>query len=179
MKNIILLAFACIYSITITFAQSNSDSLAYELQRKKINSMLAVRSQKFGKYDQSLTQHTGIFGLQTKKDIRRSNAILMDIVKTDNDIYKQLKILLDYRTFQQTQVADKSKEIESTNLHYMNTINILQKQNEKLTKEAKDMLLAYERSSRNFIALIIFMALTIAWLIWRNYGRPAATNINK
>ncbi len=165
MKNIILFAIAYVCSITNIFAQPNSDSLAYELQRKKINSMLAVRAQKFGKYDQSLSQHTGIFGLQTKKDIRRSNAILMDIVKTDNAIYKQLKILLDYRTFQQTQVADKSKEIESTNLHYMNTINILQRQNEKLTKEANDMLLAHASSSRNFIGMIIFMVLTIAWLL--------------
>ena len=83
------------------FAQTANDSLAYQLQRKKINNMLAVRKIKFGSYDQSLNMHTGIFGLQTKKDIRRSNDILMDIVQTDNDIYKELKILLDYRAFQQ------------------------------------------------------------------------------
>src|ERR1700710_330540 len=86
------------------FAQVNSDSLAYQLQRKKINEMLAQRTLKFGQYDASLSMHTGIFGFQTKKDIRRSNDILMDIVKTDNDIYKELKILLDYRVFQQSQV---------------------------------------------------------------------------
>ncbi len=103
MKNIILLTIACLL-LTSTYAQTQSDSLAYQLQRKKINSMLAVRAQKFGRYDESLDKHTGIFGLQTKKDIRRSNEILMDIVKTDNEIYRQLKILLDYRTFQQTQV---------------------------------------------------------------------------
>ena len=176
MKNIVLLAVACALFIGNTFAQTNSDSLAYELQRKKINSMLTVRSQKFGRYDQSLSQHTGIFGLQTKKDIRRSNEILMDIVKTDNAIYKQLKILLDYRTFQQTQVAGKSKEIETTNLHYMNTINVLRRQNEKLTKEANEMLVQHERSSRNFIVIIIFMGLALAWLLWRNYSRTAATN---
>lgn len=176
MKNILLLAAACILFVGNILAQPNSDSLAYELQRKKINSMLAVRSQKFGKYDQSLSQHTGIFGLQTKKDIRRSNDILMDIVKTDNAIYKQLKILLDYRTFQQTQVVDKSKEIESTNLHYMNTINTLRRQNEKLTKDADDMLLQHENSSRNFSVIIVFMLIALLWLTWNNYNRKSVSN---
>jgi hypothetical protein len=175
MKNIILFAVTC-FLFTSVFAQINSDSLAYELQRKKINSMLDVRAQKFGKYDQSLSQHTGIFGLQTKKDIRRSNDILMDIVKTDNAIYKELKILLDYRTFQQTQVIDKSKEIETTNLHYMNTINVLRRQNEKLTKEANEMLLQHERSSHKYVAIIIFMGIALTWLLWRNYSRTAVTN---
>jgi hypothetical protein len=171
MKNIILLAVACVLFVGNTFAQTNSDSLAYELQRKKINSMLAVRSQKFGIYDQSLSQHTGIFGLQTKKDIRRSNNILMDIVKTDNAIYKQLKILLDYRMFQQTQAVDRSKEIESTNLHYMNTINTLRRQNEKLTTEANEMLLKYENSSRNYSVIIAFMLVALVWLLWSKYNR--------
>ena len=175
MKNIFLFAVTC-FLFTSAFAQPNSDSLAYELQRKKINSMLAVRSQKFGKYDQSLSQYTGIFGLQTKKDIRRSNDILMDIVKTDNAIYKQLKILLDYRTFQQTQVVDKSKEIESANLHYMNTINTLRRQNEKLTKEANDLLLQHEKSSRNFSVIIVFMLIALLWLIWNNYNRKSVSN---
>jgi hypothetical protein len=98
----------------------------------------------------------------------------MDIVKTDNAIYKQLKILLDYRTFQQTQVVDKSKEIESANLHYMNTINTLRRQNEKLTKEANEMQLQHERSSQNFTVILIFMGIALAWLIWRNYNRKTA-----
>ncbi len=175
MKKPFLLLLIC-FLFTKSFAQTNSDSLAYELQRTKINNMLAVRSQKFGKYDQSLSQHTGIFGLQTKKDIRRSNDILMDIVKTDNAIYKQLKILLDYRAFQQTQVVDRSKEIESANLHYMNTINILRRQNEKLTSDANEMLLKNERSSSIFVVINIFMVIAMGWLLWRNYNRKSVSN---
>src|SRR3569623_904302 len=85
-------------------AQSTSDSLAYNLQRKKINAMLDVRRQKFGRSQESLSKHTGIFGLQTKKDIRNSNEILMQIALTDDEIFRQLKILLDYSAFAQTQV---------------------------------------------------------------------------
>ncbi|MEO8885154.1 MAG: hypothetical protein ABI367_03765 [Mucilaginibacter sp.] len=175
MKNIILLAATCLL-FTTTHAQTTSDSLAYQLQRKKINSMLAVRTQKFGKYDQSLSQHTGIFGLQTKKDIRRSNDILMDIVKTDNEIYRQLKILLDYRTFQQTQVLDKSKENETVNLNFMRTINKLQDQNQKLKKDADEMMQEHERSTRNFSMIILAMLIALMWLLWKNYSKKVATN---
>ena len=76
------------------FAQQNEDSLAYAQQGKKITAMLARRARKFGQYEHSLRQHTGIFGMQTKNDIRNSNGILMDIVKTDDSVYKEIKILL-------------------------------------------------------------------------------------
>src|ERR1700744_125553 len=116
---------------SFAFSQRNADSIAYQAERKKINEMLAQRTVKFGDYDKSLSIHTGIFGLQTKKDIRRSNDILMDIVKTDEDIFVQTKILLEYRTFQQTQVQTRSVETDDANLGLMNTINKLRAQNEK------------------------------------------------
>src|SRR5258707_12262000 len=121
MKKIILLCFFSFSGIVLAYAQSqvNADSIAYQLQRKKINSMLDMRKQRFGQYQQSLNEHTGIFGLQTKSDIRRSNDILMDIVKTDDNIYKELKILLEYRAFQQRQIQTHSKEAKSLSLGFM------------------------------------------------------------
>ena len=120
-----------------TFAQQ-TDSLAYQLQRKKVNGLLTQRTAKFNQYFESLNMHTGIFGFQTKKDIRRSNDILMDIVKTDNAVFKELKILLDYRTTVQTEVLGRSHESENRNLSFMNTINKLRNQTEKLKTEAEE-----------------------------------------
>jgi hypothetical protein len=173
MKNIFLFAIACFF-FTTTFAQANSDSLAYQLQRKKINAMLERRTQKFGQYDNSLSQHTGIFGLQTKKDIRRSNDILMDIVRTDNEIYKQLKILLDYSIFQQTQVLDKSKENEATTIAYMRNINKLRDQNKQLTKQLNELQLKDETTSRKLGTIIVFMLIVLMWMLWRNYSKRSA-----
>ncbi|MGI4805799.1 MAG: hypothetical protein ACRYFL_13600 [Janthinobacterium lividum] len=116
---------------TSVFSQS-TDSLAYQLQRQKINNLLAKRSITFNQYFQSLDMHTGIFGFQTKKDIRRSNEILMDIVKTDNAVFKELKILFDYRTTVQTAVQNKSQESENRNYSFMKTINNLRDQTKKL-----------------------------------------------
>ena len=169
MKKTLLLILLSFF-LANAFAQANSDSMAYQGQRKKINDMLTVRKQKFGQYDQSLGQHTGIFGLQTKKDIRRSNDILMDIVKTDNDIYAQLKILLDYRAFQQTQTLDHSKQTEQNNLGFMNTINKLEAVNNKLKQQLEDAEKRKKTAARNFILIVVLMAASILLLLRSKYA---------
>jgi hypothetical protein len=176
MKYILLLAFCLSFSLS-AFAQGNSDSLAYQLQRKKINSMLDMRRKKFGEYDQSLTQHSGIFGMQTKNDIRRSNDILMDIVKADDDIFQQTKILLEYRTFQQKQVEARSTQSDDSNIGFMNEINKLRAQNEKLKNDA--VVTEQERQKKAQMALFIIIALFVAvlFLLRRIFvkNRPATS----
>lgn len=145
------------------FAQTkaiNQDSLVYEMQRQKINAMLDARHVKFGQYDQSLKKHTGIFGLQTKKDIRRSNDILMDIARADDSIFIQTKILLNLRsnqlntrTFQQQQAEQKSTVNEDHSLAYMNTINRLREQTDKIKQEQ----LAAEGHHRNTVRVLYFI----------------------
>jgi hypothetical protein len=161
MKYII---FAVLFSLFVAdaHAQPNADSLAYQAQRKKINNMLAIRKQKFGQYDQSLTEHTGIFGLQTKKDVRRSGDILMDIVKTDNDIFVQLKILLDYRTFEQKLVQNHVVAADSSNIGFMNTINKLRVENDTLKHEAE--LDQQEQHKKYQVSMGIIIALIVAVL---------------
>ncbi len=171
MKKLLLLAVICL-SCGMVYAQPNPDSLAYQNQRKKINDMLTARSAKFGQYSASLSQHSGIFGMQTKKDIRRSNDMLMDIVKTDNDILQQTKVLLtlknnqlDYRTFQQQTIQTKVKETEDNSLAYMSTINKLRDLNDKLKAEAQNA----EKSEARLkfwliISLILFIVTSILWI---------------
>ena len=130
--------FLCLFFLGTTAFAQQTDSLAYQLQRKKVNNLLAKRSITFNQYFQSLDSHTGIFGLQTKKDIRRSNEILMDIVKTDNAVFKELKVLLDYRTTVQTEVLGRSQESENRNTSFIGTINKLRNQTEKLTAELNE-----------------------------------------
>ena len=162
----------------LSSAQKNADSVAYQLQRSKINAMLAQRTQKFGQYDQSLAMHTGIFGLQTKKDIRRSNDIFMDIDKTDEDIFKQIKILLNYRTFQQTQVQNKSNDDEQQRLGFMTTINKLRNQVDKLNADGIKQQAAYDDLNRKFIIALIgavlLALLLIRVLLLRRKPKPIA-----
>src|SRR5690554_7464066 len=64
------------------------DTLAYEIQRQRVNTLLDQRSARFGQFDQSLNSRTGIFGLKTKKDMQNSIDILKEIVITDNNIFR-------------------------------------------------------------------------------------------
>jgi hypothetical protein len=158
MKNLFI-SIILISSFSIVYAQTNPDSVAYQLQRRKINSMLDDRLQKFGQYDQSLSMHTGIFGFQTKKDIRRSNDILMEIVKTDDEIFRQTKILLDYRAFEQTQVQSHAQEVETDVVGYMAAINKLRAELQRVTEQAKQ-----QEAHQSNIQTLLFILLTLLFL---------------
>jgi len=139
-----------------------ADTSAYQTQRLKVNSLLAQRSAKFGQYDQSLSQRTGIFGLQTKQDIQNSNEILRQIVLNDNNIFKELKILMEYKDQQVQMIQRNASSTNSRIQSYMTSIKKLQDQNELLKNEAgsaKDtrMLAIY---------IIIFLGLTLAGSIY-------------
>ncbi|WP_316829340.1 hypothetical protein [Pedobacter aquatilis] len=148
------------YLLTILFLNfhvfAQQDTTAYAAQRVKVNSLLTERSQKFGQYDESLNQRTGIFGWQTRKDIKNSNEILRQVVLTDNNIFKELKVLMDYKDLQNEQkvaVADNSQErIEN----YMRSIKKLQDQNEELRNAAKHN---GQRISTYIIAFLILIIL--------------------
>jgi hypothetical protein len=165
MKKLITAFLLCLL-YTFAFAQKNSvDSMAYQLQRAKINQMLDVRRQKFGQYEESLSKHTGIFGLQTKKDIRRSNDILMDIAKTDDDLFREIKILMDYRVFQQQQAQTHSTETENVNLGFMTTINKLRQQSDQSKQELLHEKHRQVKQLRIFIIVFVLMLGSILYLI--------------
>src|SRR5690606_20082981 len=77
--------------------QPNPDSLEYEIQRQKVNQLLDRRASRFGHFDESLKKRTGIFGMKTKKDMQASINILLEIVRTDNEIFKETRHLLSYK----------------------------------------------------------------------------------
>ena len=126
-KLIILLFCCCSY--TEILAQSLSP---YEVQRQKVNQLLVERSNKFSQYDKSLAARTGIFGLQTKKDIKNSNEILREIVLNDNAIFRELKVLLDYKDLVTQEISQAANTKEDRIKDYKKSIKKLQDQNELL-----------------------------------------------
>ncbi len=138
--------------------------------------MLAQRALKFGQYDESLKMHTGIFGLQTKKDIRNSNDILMDIVATDDTIYQQLKILLDYHAFQEKQLQTHSKDAEQSNIGYMTTINKLRRQIDQLKADAQTQQQSHSQV-KNFLVVVVIVLLVSIFclLVFNKKQKPGLT----
>lgn len=154
MKTFTIIIF-CFFLTGATFAQS--DSSAYVTQRNKINQLLDERSNRFDQYDNSLKKRTGIFGLKTKRDMQFSNDILTQIVLTDNNIFSELKILLDYKDFEKKEVETQAESVESYIGNYQSTITRLQKENERLKTEGeqKDV----ERDHLYIYLIVLLIAL--------------------
>ncbi|PST83746.1 hypothetical protein C7T94_08215 [Pedobacter yulinensis] len=139
-------------------ANLQQDSAAYEAQRAKINSLLQQRSEEFGRYDQSLNMRTGIFGLQTKKDIRNSNEILRQIVLNDNAIFKELKVLLDYKDLQVKQTSSAVTDHSDRLVRYRASIKQLQDNNQELREQVKK--LEGRKSLANYIVVFLLLVVT-------------------
>jgi len=157
----LMVAFACT-------ANAQSDTSAYQIQRLKINSLLAERSAKFGQYEASLNERTGIFGFQTKDDIRHSNEILREITLNDNNIFKELKVLMDYKDLQAKQIENNASTNKERMQGYMLAIKKLQEQNQVLRNEVKK-----QESAESFAWYVVtFLILTIiglAWIVYRKF----------
>lgn len=151
--------FVLLACITFT-VQAQVDTNSYQSQRFKINELLKERSARFGQYDQSLNQRTGIFGFQTKKDIKNSNEILRQIVLNDNNIFKELKVLLEYKDLQVQQVQSTAKASNERISAYMAAIKRLQDQNEILRKQLSEQ--EKESGNTSFYVILLMAALLVA-----------------
>lgn len=131
-KNFLSIAFVVLF---VQRSVAQSDTSSYSTQRVKINTLLAARSLKFGQYDESLKQRSGIFGLQTKKDLRNSNDILRDVVLNDNQILKEIKVLMEYKDLQNEQKIVQADQNSDRMKGYVLTIKKLQDKQKELKAE--------------------------------------------
>ncbi|WP_257657175.1 hypothetical protein [Parapedobacter lycopersici] len=133
---------------------------AYEAQRNKVNELLDQRSARFGQFNQSLEQRTGIFGLKTKKDMQASIDILKQIVLTDNDIFRETKQLLDFKDFEKTQIAEQASEFDGRINGYIKTISKLQQEQERLQQELRSL----QQNNRRYLGLLLLtLAVLVVW----------------
>ncbi|MBB2148549.1 hypothetical protein [Pedobacter gandavensis] len=164
-KNCLLLLFVGFFSLNA--AAIRVDTSAYQLQRLKINALLAERSVRFGQYDQSLDARTGIFGFQTKKDIKNSNEILRQIVLNDNNVFKELKVLMDYKDQEVKNVIINSNTTNGRIQNYMVSIKKLQDQNQNL----RERIVMVEKGKTFYYYVIAFLGLLIVGMVWFGYKK--------
>jgi len=155
-----------IFLLTVSKLLAQNDSSAYQTQRVKINKLLDQRSEHFGQYENSLGTRTGIFGLKTKRDMQASNDILRQIVITDNDIFTELKILLDYKDLEKSEVQTRAETVEGRIEKYKSTITRLQQENQKLRTET-DSHIIYQEKQYNYLIILIIALLLSAFYIYK------------
>jgi len=133
------------------------DTLAYEIQRQRVNSLLDQRSVRFGEFDQSLKARTGIFGLKTKKDMQASIDILKEIVATDNNIFKETKVLLEYKDMEKTFISFEAQQSTQRINGYINTISKLEKNQEQQAKKIREL----QQTSNRYLMASLFSTLLL------------------
>ena len=168
MKAFTLFCFFYISALSIGWAQpiKSTDSSNFEQQRERVNSLLQQRGERFGEFDRSLQQKTGIFGLfKRKKDMQRSIDILREIVLTDNHIFVETKKLLDIKdgesSLNQNLATESGKEV----LGYMHSITKLQNENDKLQIQLQQAT-EKQRSAHRLIAFLIVLFLAAGLYIY-------------
>jgi hypothetical protein len=160
--------FFLLFSIFVSLSLSAQKNSPYEVQRKKINNLLSQRSAKFGQYEKSLSMKTGIFGWKTKKDMQRSIDILTEVFKTDNTIFRELKILLEYKDLEKNQAQTQAYETQSRIKGYMQTIAKLQQENERLKAEIGKKETEKPDFPYGIIAVVISILALLVFLFRKN-----------
>lgn len=165
-------------SVNNAWAQLNrgSDSLNYEQQREHVNQLLEDRSKRFGEFDISLQQKTGVFGIfKTKGDMQKSIDILQQVVITDNKIFLETKKLLDLKDYQSDRYAALATEYDHQVSAYMKTITKLQNENDKLREEIS-ALDTKDHDSNIFLYLLIAVILILLVSVYQLYKQNKVKN---
>lgn len=176
MKNIVLsiMLFLISPGTNEVFASSGKlelDSTLFESQRKLVNTLLEERSRKFGEYDQSLQQRTGIFGLfKSKSDMQKSIDILQAIVINDNNIFIETRKLLDLKDTERERFQLLATDFDNQVTAYMKTVSKLQKENEKLQQQIKE-LQEGEHHSNLIFYLIALLFIGLLFVIFKLYQK--------
>ncbi|MBL1410948.1 hypothetical protein [Sphingobacterium faecale] len=168
----------CSWLPIATVAQQNQDSLSFETQRQRVNTLLDQRSKKFGDYTNSLEQKTGIFGLfKTKGDMQKSIDILKSVVINDNAIFLETRKLLNIKDSEADRFESLAKEYDQQITAYMKTISKLQAENEHLKNTIQ--ILGEEKHQDNKYYYIISVIIILNIILFLLYKRRRPQNLTK
>ena len=171
MNKIIFFFFSLLFS-TVAVANTKlvSDTLTFEMQRKRVNDLLNERSAKFSEYDFSLEQKTGFFGLfKSHDDFQYSMNILEDIIINDNHIFLETRKLLDLKDGERERFQALALEYDQQITAHMKTVSKLQKENEKLRTQIKD--LQDKEHANNMIWYVLSLLIIFAGIGYFFYYR--------
>lgn len=141
------------------------DSIDFEQQRDRVNQLIEERSKRFGDFDNSIKQKTGVFGIfKTKKDMQKSIDILKSIVIADNKILLETKKLVALKENDQDRLTRIVNEYDMQITAYMATISKLQEENEKLSSQ---LTTTKDHSHRwNFLNYLLLSLLIVVLFLY-------------
>ncbi len=151
---------------------SNANKKAIDKSKERLTILLKERTGKFEKYTKSIDERSGIFGNQTKNDLRKVNDVLIEITQTDNVVFKELKRLLDYKSFEKGNVVQDMGRYEEERRNNFAAIDTLNKQVISLREKNSD--LEQENTSKGFLFWLMGISLLLFLLLYRRLKKRVA-----
>ncbi len=135
------------------------------VERTAIRNLIKERQQLYGQYQSQIEKRSGIFGNQTKNDIRKANDILQNLIATDTRIFMEMENIMreKERNLGTKKFENISKEYDLANrnqklIEYNATIEKLTRSLEeakKINQSQKAKLGVYQFLS--YLALILIL----------------------
>lgn len=155
------------------------DSVAFEQQRTRVNTLLDERTRKFEEYDISLDQKTGVFGIfKTKGDMQKSIDILKTIVVNDNKIFIETRKLLDLKDGEREKFQQLATEFDTQVTAYMKTISKLQRENDRFKEQIK-IYESEEHSGNSMIYISLFVIAALGFIIFKQNRASKSQKVTK
>ena len=133
--------------------------------RMELRQLLSERQQKFDSFSLSLEKRSGIFGNKTKGDMKASNEVLIEIVKTDNKIIRSLNRVVDFRNYEKVTMNYDLRDRNSTLNGLATAVDTLSKQNEALA--ARNAMLEYRMNKENVLLFILGCSSLTLFIMYR------------
>lgn len=140
--------------------------------RMNLQNLLEERAKNFSAYTSSIQKRSGIFRNKTKRDIEKSNEVLLAIVTLDNDIMDALHRSLSYKTFERATDNYSSRDCEMKLQQSMQVTDTLMKQLTALEtgiRKRGDSAALY----KTLFYLMLAVSAVLAVLLRRKKIRPA------
>ena len=97
--------------------------------------------------------------------MQASNDILTQIVVTDNNIFSELKILLDYKDFEKKEVEHRAETVEGRIDRFQTTITRLQQENEKLKVDLQKQIGKLNRMLIYLVSSILILLIVVIYSV--------------
>ncbi|PZX54741.1 hypothetical protein LV84_02895 [Algoriphagus ratkowskyi] len=139
-----------------------------EAGQAKLEKMVKDRDALTAQWKASESQKSGIFGNRTKKDMIETNEWLERIIKKDNLIMDELRMIGDIETITATQTGDDYKAIA---FKQEKDVQALKRAVAERDKQLKEKL--SERRTFEWISLILFLiSLGLGFVVYKKVIKP-------
>ena len=154
--------------ITVALVLSNLFSAAQETRygNHTLKVLLTERKELIGDYGDSIEKGTGLFGLTTKRDLKKANGILLSIIKKDNQIMRQLESEADGGKIDTKLIDNQLQELEEK---HKQDLKIIDKLNSKV--DEKEAQIDELRGSLNTYKMLTILLSIISIVITIRYLR--------